>query len=185
MTQEEMIARLEKSRQRMHMVIDEKYDSMIKSIRTGQPIQELATQHLDLCEPPFLFKGKKPVTITYPNGEQVKVSTWREVATELLRDCNSDPGRHDALMNLRYRVGGNTRWLLTDTDRKLDVPIKIDENLYFEGKFDTEYLLKMMTEKIFDKVGYPYEMIEIEVRGKGQITAPVDEPDEAVTMQML
>ena len=123
--------------------------------------------------------------LTYPNGEQVKVSTWREVASELLRDCNSDPARHEALINLRYKVGGNSRWFLTDTDRKLDVPIKIDEDLYFEGKFDTEYLLKMMTEKIFEKVGYPYEMIEIEVRSKGQIIAPVDEPEETVAMQIL
>ena len=184
MTKEELIQSLEESRQRMHKVIDERYDSMIYSIRTGQPIQELATHHLDLCEPTFLFKGKKPVSITYPNGEQVKVSTWREVAAELLRDCNSDPGRHEALMQLRYKVGGNTRWFLSDTDRKLDVGIKIDENLYFEGKFDTEYLLKMLKERIFDKVGYPYEMIDIEVRDKGQLVSPVDEPEEAITMQM-
>ena len=112
------------------------------------------------------------------------VNTWREVAAELLQDCNSDPQRHEALMQLRYKVGGNTRWFLTDTDRKLDVGIKIDDNLYFEGKFDTEYLLKMMTERIFAKVGYPYEMIEIEVRAKGQAMTPAEEPEESVTMQM-
>ena len=185
MTTEEKIEMIEKSRQRMHEAVDEKYDEMIQCIRTGQPLQRSRVQRYDLNEPPFVFKGKKPISITYPNGEKVMVNTWREVAAELLRDCNSDPGRHEALMQLRYKVGGNTRWILADTDRRMDVGIKIDENLYFEGKFDTEYLLKMMTERIFDKVGYPYEMIEIEVRTKGQAMARAEEPEETVTMQML
>lgn len=184
MTTEEKVAMVEKSRQRMHEAVDEKYDEMIECIRTGQPFQATRVQRYDLNEPPFVFKGKKPISITYPNGEKVMVNTWREVAAELLQDCNSDPQRHEALMQLRYKVGGNTRWFLTDTDRKLDVGIKIDDNLYFEGKFDTEYLLKMMTERIFAKVGYPYEMIEIEVRAKGQAMTPAEEPEEAITMQM-
>lgn len=107
------------------------------------------------------------------------MKTWREVAAELLRDCNSDPDRHEALMQLRYVVSGNSRWILSDTDQHMDVGIKIDEGLYFEGKFDTEYLLKMMTEKIFEKVDYPYEMIQIEVREKGQTMAPAEGPTMA------
>ena len=88
-------------------------------------------------------------------------------------------------MQLRYMVSGNSRWILADTDQCLDVGIKVDEELYFEGKFDTEYLLKMMTERIFEKVGYPYEMIEIEVREKGQTMISGESIEESMSMQML
>lgn len=179
MTIEEQIEMFEKSRERMHRLIDDRYDAMILCIRTGQLPRQTGTRRYDLSEPPFLFKGKKPLSILYPNGDKVTVKTWREVAAELLRDCNSDPDRHEALMQLRYVVSGNSRWILSDTDQHMDVGIKIDEGLYFEGKFDTEYLLKMMTEKIFEKVGYPYEMIQIEVREKGLTMAPAEGPTMA------
>lgn len=185
MTTEEMIRILETSRQRMHRVIDERYDSMIHCIRTSQPLLRDGNQCYSLSEPPFLFKGKKPLSIIFPNGDRVTVNSWREVAAELLRDCNNDPDRHEALMQLRYMVSGNSRWILADTDQCLDVGIKVDEELYFEGKFDTEYLLKMMTERIFEKVGYPYEMIEIEVREKGQTMVSGESIEESMSMQML
>lgn len=176
MTIEEQIAMFESSRERMHRLIDERYDSMIRCIRTGQSLRQAEKQSYALSDPPFLFKGKKPQSIIFPNGDRITVNTWREVAAELLRDCNSDPNWHEALMQLRYMVSGNSRWILTDTDQCLDVAIKVDEGLYFEGKFDTEYLLKMLTERIFEKVGYPYEMIEIEIRDKGQTLTQVEEP---------
>lgn len=185
MTIEEQIAMFESSRERMHRLIDERYDAMIHCIRTGQPLRQTGPQQYGLSEPPFLFKGKKPLSIIYPNGDRVTVNTWREAAAELLRDCNSDPNRHEALMQLRYMVSGNSRWILADTDQCMDVGIKVDEGLYFEGKFDTEYLLKMMTERIFEKVGYPYEMIQIEVRDKGQSMAAAEETEESMSIQML
>ena len=185
MTIEEQITMFESSRERMHRLIDERYDSMIHCIRTGQPLRQAEKECYALSDPPFLFKGKKPHSITFPNGDRITVKTWREVAAELLRDCNSDPKRHEALMQLRYMVSGNSRWVLTDTDQCLDVAIKVDEGLYFEGKFDTEYLLKMLTERIFDKVGYPYEMIEIEIREKAQSIASAEGAEESMSMQML
>lgn len=176
MTIEEQIAMIESSRERMHRFIDEKYDAMIECIRSGQPFQQAGIQRLDLAGPLFLFKGKKPMSIIYPDGNQVRVTTWREVAKELLRDCNSDPDRHEEMMRLRHVVSGNKRWILADSSQKMNLGIKIDDDLYFEGKFDTEYLLKMLTEKIFDVVGYPYQMIEIEVRGKDLVMTQIEEP---------
>ena len=185
MTIEEQIAMFESSRERMHRLIDERYDSMIHCIRTGQSLRQAEKECYALSDPSFLFKGKKPHSIIFPNGDRITVNTWREVAAELLRDCNSDPNRHEALMQLRYMVSGNSRWVLTDTDQCLDVAIKVDEGLYFEGKFDTEYLLKMLTERIFEKVGYPYEMIEIEIREKGQSMASAEGAEESMSIQML
>lgn len=35
----------------------------------------------------------------------------------------------------------------------------IDENLYLEGKLDTEYLIKTVRDQILDPVGYDYDQI--------------------------
>ena len=43
----------------------------------------------------------------------------------------------------------------------MDVPLKIDEGLYFEGKFDTEALLTMMEKKVLEPVGYDFSGIVI------------------------
>lgn len=182
MTTEEKIAMFEESRERMHHAIDEKYDAMIACIRTGQSFSGYDSRHYELGEPPFLFKGKKPVAIVYPNGEKVYTNTWRKVAEELLHDCNSDPQRHEALLQLRNKIAGRNRWILQDQPDGMNVPIKIDEGIYFEGKFDTEYLLKMMTEKVFQPIGYSYEFIEIEIRENIDLT---EEPEDSMTMQIM
>ncbi len=191
LTIEEQIALIEESRVKIHRSIDEKYDNLIELLRTGKPIMSDEIRYYDLGEPLHFFKGKKPAAIIYPSGEKVNLTTWRQVAKELLADCNSDPERHEAMMKLRYAIGGRARWALTDEPEGMDVPIKIDEGLYFEGKFDTEFLLKMLTKEIFDRVGYDYSFIEIELRGKEQTETPVEdeqsadtEEDESLVMRM-
>lgn len=170
---EEMIAQIELSRRRMHKAIDEKFDELLATVQTGNMTKTFITQY-DLGDPPFLFKGKKPIAINYPNGEKVYTKTWREVAMELLNDCNSDPVRHKKLMYLRNAISGRSRTILSDTDEGMNFPMKIDDNLYFEGKFDTEFLIKVLTQYIFEQTDYPYSNIEIEVRESGQKV--VEEP---------
>lgn len=184
MTTEEKIALFEHSRERMHKVIDERYDAMIECIRNGESIRNDCTEKFELGNPSFIFKGKKPVSIVYPNGEKVAVKSWIQVAEELLRDCNKDPQRHEALMKLRYTVGGRNRWLLADSANSMNVPIKVDDDIYFEGKFDTEYLLKMLKEKIFAIVDYPYESIELEVREKGMVATHIQSVTESQEIGM-
>ena len=136
MTTEEKIAMFEQSRERMHRAIDEKIDDIIKCLCTGQSIRQNGVRHYDLSEPPFLFKGKKPVSITYPNGEKVFVNTWRKVAGELLNDCNSYPQRHEALMQLRHKIAGRNRWVLADTPTEASEMfhiLKNAENPHFYG----------------------------------------------------
>ena len=48
----------------------------------------------------------------------------------------------------------------------MDVPLKIDEGLYFEGKFDTEALLTMMEKKVLEPVGYDFSGIVIQYTEK-------------------
>lgn len=41
-------------------------------------------------------------------------------------------------------------WQFTE---EMDVPIKVDEELYFEGKFDTEAMLNMLEKKVLEPQG--------------------------------
>ena len=59
----------------MHRLIDERYDSMIHCIRTGQPLRQAEKECYALSDPPFLFKGKKPHSITFPNGDRITVKS--------------------------------------------------------------------------------------------------------------
>lgn len=57
---------------------------------------------------------------------------------------------------------GRQRIILGKSAEEMDVPIKIDEGLYFEGKVDTEALLTMMTKKVLEPIGYDYSQIIIQ-----------------------
>lgn len=50
----------------------------------------------------------------------------------------------------------------------MDVPIKVDEELYFEGKFDTEAMLNMLEKKVLELAGVDYSSIKIRYRVKVQ-----------------
>ncbi len=160
---EEILRELEESRKRMHDTIDERYDEMINAVQTGNHINSEPSTY-SLSYPPALFKGKRPQAIIYPDGARVKLTTWQNFALELLTACNSENKCHEKLMELRNKISGRSRYILSDKPDGMDRPIRIDEGLYFEGKFDTEYLIKMMTENIFKRVGFQYEGIEVELK---------------------
>ena len=62
------------------------------------------------------------------------------------------------------KVAGRERVILGRTDRGMDKPLKIDDGIYFESYFDTQYLLKVMKERVLDAVGYDYSGILLYVR---------------------
>ncbi len=173
---EEILRQLEESRKRMHDTIDERYDEMINAVKTGNHINSEPNTY-SLSYPPALFKGKRPQAIIYPDGARVKLTTWQNLALELLTACNSENKCHEKLMELRNKISGRSRYILSDKPDGMDRPIRIDEGLYFEGKFDTEYLIKMMTENIFKCVGYPYELIKIELKSYRQDEKIDTEPE--------
>ena len=60
----------------------------------------------------------------------------------------------------------------------MGAPLKIDEGLYWESKFDTEALLKNLTGKLLCRVGYDYQGIAVKYRDPQQETAApaIEEP---------
>lgn len=157
---------VEKSRKQMHERIDQRFNDFILNTACGD-----LTQYLEegICAKPLLapasmFKGTRPTAVILPRQGKVEAATWQNVVRAILLDCDSDPARHQRLMTLRNRIAGNFRWLLSDKPENLRTPLKINEGLYFEGKFDTEALLQSLMKKLLEPVGYDYSGIAILLR---------------------
>ena len=121
------------------------------------------TLRLDTNE--AVFKGKRPVGVVFPNGKRVDASTWRRVFEVILRDCNSVPEKHEALMELRGTLFGRTRVLLDKQIGDMHSPLEIDRDLYAETNYDVPSLLGILKNRILVNVNYPYKDIKIVVRG--------------------
>lgn len=154
------------SRTRMHQLIDKRFDELLDSIENGKSILP-ETEILSLSSPPFLFKGEKPSAVIM-NGNIIPTPTWKLVVTTILRECNNEPTMHNRLMELRGSVSGRSRYILSNCPKDMNVPLKIDDDLYFEGKFDSEYLIKMMTERVLKPIGFDYDKIDIVLRPREQ-----------------
>ncbi len=160
------IAQIEQSREQMHKRIDAQYDAVVQkvllkgkdiSLPEGQKLMSMATD-------PARFKGTKPTYIRFPDGRMTAVKKWRLAVLGILWDCNHDPGMHQALMDLRGKVNGRLRPILSQNPTEMDVPLMIDEDLYLEGKLDTEFMLKIVKRDILDSIGYDYSSIGIVVQ---------------------
>ena len=157
---------VEQSRKRMHEMIDQKFNDFILKMACVDSTEYMGegTSIKPLLSPASTFKGTKPVAVILPGQRKVEATTWQCAALVILQDCDNDPERHEHMLVLRNRIGGNFRWLLSDKPQELRAPLKINEGLYFEGKFDTEALLQNLTKKLLEPVRYDYSEIAILLR---------------------
>lgn len=156
-------------RQQLHELVDRECDSLLFRLsgeedELSDVEQEYMQRTYSLHMPPSLFKGQKPVSITFKNGHTTETRTWKDTATVLLKECNADPVMHQRLLDLRGKVLGRQRMILGDSPDGMDVPLKIDDDIFVEGKYDTETLMYVITERIFRAVGYDYGGIEVTVK---------------------
>ena len=112
---------------------------------------------------PSVFKGKKPIAVNFGN-ERVKVCSWQMVLKEIVRRCNEDPENHKALMNLRDKISGRERTILSAKKANMRRPFEIGTRLYIETHYDTETLLRILLVRVLDEVGYDYGNITVAVR---------------------
>ena len=84
---------------------------------------------------------------------------------------------NERFMEMCGKVAGRWRTILGSSPKEMDVPIKVDEELYFEGKFDTEAMLNMLEKKVLEPAGVDYSSIKIRYMGKGQEAAKSLEQD--------
>ena len=167
------IRELTNLRTRLLRDIDESINEMIRKLERGEQSTGNGTGNISrtmnedqvypLSSGPALFKGKKPSYVVF-GREKVIACKWKTVFQEVMERCNADPVRHRALMNLRDRVTGRSRIILSDRPAGMRSPLKIDHKLYVETHYDTENLMRLLLYKLLDAVGYDYSDITVVVR---------------------
>ena len=154
---------IEQSLKQMHLKIDSQYDELVRKIllEGKQLTMDDGEQLLPMAADPARFKGLKPSLLLFPDGRTVTVQNWRRAILEILWDCNKDTVQHERMMQLRDVVAGRLRPLLSGSPNGMDIPLMIDEDLYLEGKLDTEYLIKTVRDQILAPIGYDYDRIGV------------------------
>lgn len=112
---------------------------------------------------PAVFKGKKPTALIFGN-ERINIGTWQMVLREIVCRCNEVPENHKALMNLRDKITGRDRIILSAKKAGMRRPYEIGTRLYIETHYDTETLLRILLTRVLDEVGYDYGNITVAVR---------------------
>ena len=158
----------------MLQLVNTKCDALLQMYQSG----ELRTDKKDtiresslITVSPAELKGKKPLAVQFVPGEWIETPTWRKVVQRILQACNEQPDIHERFMEMCGKVAGRWRTILGSSPEEMDVPIKVDEELYFEGKFDTEAMLNMLEKKVLEPAGVDYSGIKIRYMAKGQEAA--------------
>lgn len=162
MTNQKLYEMTEQIRAELHDMVDRQINDFQTRLQYGTP--KIRTDiEMSLSTMPAYFKGKKPISIVYPDGTEVYASNWRQLAHHLLKGCTEDGVMLDRLHDLCGKVSGRDRLLFADSGDGMDAPIEFYPKMFFEGKFDTESLLKVITTRIFDPIGYDYSGINLKV----------------------
>jgi len=111
-----------------------------------------------------IFKGKKPTGLFLNGKDRIEIGTWKKIFEVILEDCISHTAKHVDLLNLRGKISGRDRLLLSDRPDGMRTPLKITEKLFVESHYDTESLLRILTTRLLDPVGYDYSNIRIAIR---------------------
>lgn len=168
----DIVQELQVLREELVREIDEKIEQMLKKLSSENQAL-LKKSHMPhkgyesiypLNVGTGIYKGKRPTGVILPNGTREESPTWKKVMEAILKDCCRDPVKRQRLMDLRGKILGRNRVLLGSETGKMRSPIKIDEALYVETHYDAETLLRILTLRILDEVGYDYSKIQIAVK---------------------
>lgn len=175
----DIVQELQNLREELILEINEKIDWIIEEVKNENissiPISSLQKENLNprnyeiiypLTVGTGIFKGKRPIGTIFADGERIETPTWKSVVTELLKNCYKNKSQKQELLNLRGKVLGRNRVLLGSETGKMRSPAQIDEALYVETHYDTETLLRIVTTRILDEVGYDYSKIRIAIKAE-------------------
>lgn len=170
------IQKMQNFRTQLIQEINVTFDRMIQELRetqeqdvdaagtTNNPVVREYESLYPLTAATGMFKGRKPTGVRFPDGTRIDVPTWKKVVEVIMKQCNSVPEKHNALMGIRGKASGRDRVFLGEDPEKMRSPLKIDEGLYIETHYDTETLLRIMIKRILEAVQYDYSGIAITIR---------------------
>ena len=147
---------IEELREEMLQLVNTKCDALLQMYRSGEQhtnVKDTIRESSLITVSPAELKGKRPLAVQFAPGEWIETPTWRKVAQRILQTYNEQPDIHERFMEMCGKVAGRWRTILGSSPEEMDVPIKVDEELYFEGKFDTEAMLNMLEKKVLDRQG--------------------------------
>ncbi|MFQ9532288.1 MAG: hypothetical protein ACLR1H_15270 [Roseburia intestinalis] len=147
---------IEELREEMLQLVNTKCDALLQMYRSGEQhtnVKDTIRESSLITVSPAELKGKRPLAVQFALGEWIETPTWRKVAQKILQTCNEQPDIHERFMEMCGKVAGRWRTILGSSPEEMDVPIKVDEELYFEGKFDTEAMLNMLEKKCWNRQG--------------------------------
>lgn len=177
---------IEDMRTQLIQMVNNRCDELIELVLNGNLESNTKAQEKEYglsWDMFYLLKGKKPLAIKFADGREVETLTWKSVATTILQYFNSNPTIHEKMMQLRENISGKQRIILGRNAANMDVPLKIDEELYFEAKYDTETLLRVLTKRVLEPIGCNYQGISIKYTER-QRQEEVLTQEESINMSM-
>lgn len=145
--------------------INKTFEELAKTLQNGNV--EIRDKGYETFYPltanPAIFKGERPTCVLF-GKERVVAHTWKNVFKLVILKCNGDAEKHKALMELRNKILGRERILLSDNPRNMRRPFQIDKKLYAETHYDTETLIYILLHRVLDEVGFDYSDISVGVK---------------------
>lgn len=119
------------------------------------------TASITLYEDISILRGTKPTLVKYGDNT-IPVSSWKRAFAAVLDICNRQEHYHEALLAARNETMGRSRKVIADSPQGMLSPLKIDDSLYIETNFSTEALLKLLRDRILNRIDFDSRSIVFE-----------------------
>lgn len=127
----------------------------------GQAIASGETMGIALYGDISTLRGTKPTLVRY-GDEVIPVTSWKRAFAAVLDICNRQEHYHEALLAIRNETLGRSRKVIADSPQGMLSPLKVDDNLYIETNFSTEALLKLLRDRILNRIDFDNRSITFE-----------------------
>ena len=127
----------------------------------GQAIASGETMGIALYGDISTLRGTKPTLVRY-GDEVIPVTSWKRAFAAVLDICNREEHYHEALLAIRNETLGRSRKVIADSPQGMLSPLKVDDNLYIETNFSTEALLKLLRDRILNRIDFDSRNITFE-----------------------
>jgi hypothetical protein len=160
----DQVEQLKAKQREMTTYINEMFNELIRIVQSqeGTDTSDRVYEQIYSIQNTGMFKGRKPIAIDL-NGKVVYCPSWRSVFAAILKDCNSNPGYHRTLLELRGKYMGSKRTILSDNPDTMKSPLEIENGLFVETHYDAKALMDMLL-SLLRTVGYDYQNITVTIK---------------------
>ena len=110
------------------------------------------------------FKGNKPIDVLIGN-ERMITPTWKVVVKRVLEEVMKDNEMKKRLFELRDKLLGRVRRRISSEPNEMRSPLKLCEELYVETHYDTETLMNLLLQILYE-ISYDSSNIKVVIKTK-------------------